>query len=116
MLVEVSTSASFICETLTFAPFVHFRVTCNGKVVESMHNPHRAWMQLYPLGDPYRNRVSGSEGMFKFGLGYARVLAAIQQLPHAARCDRFCGWKGDPPPVTPLVSLIAHYWRFRLLS
>ncbi|KAF5842507.1 hypothetical protein DUNSADRAFT_6751, partial [Dunaliella salina] len=34
-------------------------------------------------------------GLEMFGLTRPRLRAAIQQLPHAERCERFCSWAGD---------------------
>lgn len=44
-------------------------------------------------------------GPAMFGLTIPRVAALIQQLPDAARCDKYCGWaEGEQPEVPPLVS------------
>lgn len=40
-----------------------------------------------------------------FGLSVERVQRAIEGLPGANRCDRYCGWpEGAQPDVPPLVS------------
>ncbi|GAB4814051.1 hypothetical protein N2152v2_001097 [Parachlorella kessleri] len=80
-----------------------FRVTPKGGQPTEGATPLQAWQALYAGDKLGRLRAMSMSGAAMFGLASPRVVALIQQLPGAARCERYCGWpEGEQPEVPPL--------------
>ncbi len=81
-----------------------YRVTPEGGQPAEGATPTAAWSAMY--GASQRGRVTAMCGARLFGLSDKRVLQLLAALPHANRCERFCGWPGErPDPPPPLVRL-----------
>jgi hypothetical protein len=73
-------------------------------------SPTEAWQELYKAAAG--STVTGASaaaaasvcGAKLFGLQHPVVQALVQALPHAAACDRFMNWQGEPPEPVMLVS------------
>jgi F/Y rich C-terminus len=81
------------------------RVTPEGRPAVEAASATKAWAALY--GEAQRERAVGVSGPRMFGLLHPRVAALLRALPDADRCDRYCGWEGEPPPVPPMVGWAA---------
>jgi hypothetical protein len=85
------------------------RITPDGCKPVSGSSPTAAWQELYKAAAG--STVSGASaaaaasvcGAKLFGLQHPVVLALVQALPHAAACDRFMAWQGEPPEPVMLV-------------
>jgi hypothetical protein len=66
----------------------------------------RAWQALYAGDAAGGARSLGLCGEQMFGLSAPRVQRALERLPGAQRCDRYCGWpEGTQLAAPQLVSL-----------
>lgn len=64
----------------------------------------KAWRALYESDASGAERTLGLSGDLMFGLAQPRVQRALEALPGAARCDRYCGWpEGEQPEAVALV-------------
>ncbi|KAF6257464.1 PHD-zinc-finger like domain-containing protein [Scenedesmus sp. NREL 46B-D3] len=102
-----------------------FRITPDGCQPVGGASPTAAWQELYKAAAG--GAVSGASaaaaasvcGAKLFGLQHPVVQALVQALPHAAACDKFMHWQGEPPePVllTPELLLAKRAIASRLLS
>lgn len=66
----------------------------------------KAWAALYASDAQAAARAAGVSGAKMFGVSLPAVARAIERLPGAERCERYCGWPegSQPPPPPELVS------------
>lgn len=80
------------------------RVTPQGGAPVEGPTALKAWQALYACDAAGAARSLGLSGELMFGLALPRMQRAIQALPGAARCDRYCSWaEGQQPEAVPLV-------------
>lgn len=77
------------------------RVTPEGGKAVEAPAAAKAWGLIMGADDP--GRLPALNGPRMFLLDKPAVVAAIQQLPGADRCERYTAWLGTPPPHQPLV-------------
>eukprot|EP00887_Chlorella_sp_A99_P002328 scaffold10.g2328.t1 len=84
-----------------------------GRTAVQARSASKAWAALH-LGDKQAAaKLIGLSGAKMFGVSAPAVQHAIQGLPGAERCDRYCGWpEGQQLPEAP--ELTKSEWRRRL--